>query len=318
MKDNMKNHFIGKIFTFVYDQAGCQDKKERLDLFLASQLSDHSRSSIKNLLQDRCVEVNGKVVRKAGAYLHQGDTIVVSIPKVSLDVSKAQKLDLDIIDLQDDFLVINKPAGLLVHNSQTNKDEVSLVNGLLYQFKEFEQFNDQQRPGIVHRLDKQTSGLIIVARNSQAMRELSALFKNRDIHKTYLAVVKGHPDKAGTVDFDIGRHRTQRHKMSHVSFNGRDAVTHYQVLAYYDDASLVAARPITGRTHQIRVHCAAIGHGILGDEVYGTRFDGMNRQALHAWKLSFVYKGKKYEYCARVPDDFKHLIVKLNKKKVEY
>ncbi len=286
-------------------------EKERIDTYLVPVLTDHSRSSIRNLIKKKCITVNDKVVTKGGHMLRDGDVITINFPQETSTHLRPQKMDLAIIDVQDDFVVINKPSGLVVHHAPNSPDDTTLVNGLLYHFKELQEFEDTERPGIVHRLDKNTSGLILIARNPQAQRVLSELFKERDGHKTYLAVVNGHSDSTGTIDFSIGRHPTVRHKMSHASYAGREALTRFESLVYYKSTSLVAAYPETGRTHQIRVHLAAIGHGILGDEMYGKRSPRIKRQALHAWKLSFTYKGKEYDYCVQVPDDFRKLLKRL-------
>lgn len=217
-------------------------------------------------------------------------------------------VDFGIVDQQPDFFVINKPAGLVVHPTQSALEEVTLVNGLLHRFAEFQGFEDKERPGIVHRLDKNTSGLMLIARNQKAQIELASMFKNRQIHKTYLALVSNHPPQKGTVDLPIGRHPHERHKMSTFGIEARPALTHYNVLKYYNDSTLIAANIVTGRTHQIRVHCAAIGHGLIGDATYGVSSKLIDRQALHAWKISFEYKGKLHEYTQPVPDDFKNAL----------
>ena len=284
----------------------------RLDAFLAQHLNDCSRSYLQKLISSQCVTINELPAKKASQKIKTGDVITVSFPiHVPVEI-KPEQVEFDIVDIQDDFLIVNKPAGLVVHHSKEGKEPVALVNGLLYRFKEFEAFDDNERPGIVHRIDKNTSGLLIVARTPQAQATLSQMFKDRKMHKEYLAVVKGHPDRSGKIDLPIGRHPRERHKMSHASYDGRDALTYYEVLAYYEDASLLKVHIITGRTHQVRVHCAAIGHGLLGDELYGVSSKLIKRQALHAWKLSFEYKGKTYQYSVPVPADLKKLLTHIS------
>ena len=277
---------------------------ERVDRFLCRRCDGFSRSYIQHLISSGFVRRNDVLLKKANYQVKQGDRIEVSFPEV-LEVAAVPKDVLfDIVGEQSGFVVVNKPAGLLVHPAASDPEAVTLVHGLLYKFKELDSFDNKERPGIVHRLDKNTSGLLVVARQRHAQAELSDLFKNRKVHKTYLAVVNGHPDREGTIDLPVGRHPVERHKMSHVSYEGREALTTYRVLAYYKDCTLVAATIHTGRTHQIRVHFAAIGHGLMGDCVYGKVSKMINRQALHSWKLSFEYLGCEYSYCVPVPEDF--------------
>ncbi len=297
---------------------------QRLDRYLFGHFSDYSRSYFQGLIRKNLVLVNGKIVPKSSYQVQSGD--LISFPFVASDPydTEPQDVDFQVLAEYDDFFIINKPAGLVVHNCLSNKQEVSLVSGLLYRFSEFGNFQDNQRPGIVHRLDKDTSGILIVARNRQAQIAFSQMFKDRTINKSYLAVVDGHPEPKGKVTAMIGRHPVQRYKMfyrqslcddqGHEIIKRRSggkyrgALTYYDVLKFYQDHSLVAAYPVTGRTHQIRVHLASIGHGILGDKMYGKQHEGIARQALHAWKIAFEYKGKQYSFKAPIPDDFSHLL----------
>ena len=286
---------------------------KRIDQFLASSFPEYSRTYFQKLIADGHILVNGKLVKKPSYPIEENANISVTFPAPkSLDLTP-QKVDFGVICVQDDFLVINKPAGLVVHHTNDTAPRVTLVHGLLYAYKEFEQFEDNERPGIVHRLDKNTSGLILVARNPQAQAKLSALFKDRKIKKSYLALVDGNPPREDSIEYPIGRHPKMRHKMSHQGYNGRDALTHYKVLVYYKNYALVKCMPVTGRTHQIRVHMAAIGHGIIGDELYGVTEKFMKRQALHAWKLQFEYDGKDHFYCAGVPEDFAEILLRQEK-----
>lgn len=211
-------------------------------------------------------------------------------------------------------MVVNKPSNLVVHPPRVTSKDVTLIDWLVHTFNELEQVGYADRPGIVHRLDKNTSGLMLVARNNCAHALLCDMFKKRTIQKTYLALVTGHPDKEGTIDFAIMRHQTKRNTMMHVRpgshTNGkvREACTHYRVLEYFDDCSLVQIKPITGRTHQIRVHFAALGHALVGDYVYGKKSKTIKRQALHAYKLSFKFNGKQYEFCQNPPEDFQNFL----------
>ena len=199
----------------------------------------------------------------------------------------------------------------MVHRASSSSDEKTLSDGLVYSFKELESFEDKKRPGIVHRLDKLTSGLMVIARNIKSKAKISQMFKDRKIEKTYLAVVEGHPPKEGSIDFPIGRDRIHRHKMSHKGMESRAALSHYKVLAYYENTSLVAVKIVTGRTHQIRVHFAAIGHSLVGDIVYGKSSKLIDRQSLHSWNLSFEYGNKLYKFTCPMPEDLKNLILKV-------
>jgi 23S rRNA pseudouridine1911/1915/1917 synthase len=299
-----------------------QEPGERLDIFLMKKLPDYSRTYFQKLITKNFVKVNGKVVTK-GFKVKPGDKIEITFPEEQPLSVEPQEVDFGVIDQQKDFLIIDKPAGLTVHHTKKEGKEPTLVSGLLYRFKEFEKFGEPEgpfehdRPGIVHRIDKNTSGLLIVARNLGAQAELSELFKKRLVNKTYLAVIKGHPDLEGKIELPVGRHPTIRTKMSHASYAGKPALTYYKVLQYYKkgqnnpDCALVSINIVTGRTHQIRVHFAAIGHGLFGDEVYGSQSKLIKRQALHSWKLSFEFHGKKYAYSTPVPDDFRQLLSRL-------
>jgi len=302
----------------------CDDQnfvRVRLDKFLFKHFPDYSRTYFQDLIDLGMVLVNNNPVDKNSYMLKKNDIVSVTLKNREYNLEPAP-VDFGIIDVQDDFIVINKPAGLLVHQAHTGDSELTLVNGLLHYFKDLEKFNDPQRPGIIHRIDKDTSGLLIIARNLPAQIALSALFKDRKIQKTYLAIVRNSPDnnharhlvrdnQENKIDFSIGRDYKERHKMSHKGFASKPALTFYKTLAHYHESALVQARIITGRTHQIRVHFAAIGHPILGDAVYGTKSPLIDRQALHAWKVAFTYKNKNYEYSCPVPRDFLNLFTRI-------
>ena len=282
----------------------------RIDKFLFDRFPDYSRAYFQKLIENGLILINSKKTKNSYS-VKNSDVIDVNFPQEKQFDLSPKKVAFEILDIQDDFIIIDKPAGLVVHPSEkTQVDEITLVNGLLYKFEELNSFSNKERPGIVHRLDKGTSGLMIIARNQKALIKFADMFKNRKIKKTYLAVVKGHPPKKGKIDYPIGRHPINRHLMSHIGFDGKKALSYYEVLAYYKDCSLLAVRIVTGRTHQIRVHCAAIGHKLLGDETYGCQSKFIQRPALHAWKLSFEFKDKKFSYCKQVPVDFKLLLTK--------
>lgn len=281
----------------------------RIDKYLSISYPERSRTYFQELIESDFILVNDKIIKKSRFSPKEGDQITINFPEDKQFDLTPKKVDFEIVDTQKDFLVINKPAGLIVHPSgKTQEDEVTLINGLLYEFSDLSKFEDKERPGIVHRIDKDTSGLLLVARNSQAQFAISNKFKSREIHKTYLAVVKGHPHKKGKIDFSIGRHPHKRHLMSHASYVGKSALTFYEVVEYYNDCALVSVNIVTGRTHQIRVHFAAIGHGILGDESYGHKSKFISRQALHAHKVSFKYKDQEYNYTCQPPKDIQDLL----------
>lgn len=296
------------IKTNVIDCNSIDFESTRIDKYLFKQFPDYSRTYFQNLIDQNLIEINSNNQVKSSYKLKINDQIKISFPKpIEYNVSP-QKVKFETIAIEKDFIIINKPAGLVVHPSEYNKKELSLVHGLLYKFKEFKDFNDNQRPGIVHRIDKGTSGLLIVARNTKSQIKFSNMFKGRKINKTYLAIVKGHPDKKDKIELAIGRHRTKRYLMSHNSYKGKSALTYYKVLEYYKETSLVEVKIVTGRTHQIRVHFAAIGHGLIGDKSYGYNSKLINRPALHAHKISFEYNGKIFKYTKEVPQDFEELI----------
>ena len=290
-------------------------KTTRIDKFLLDNFPQYSRTYFQKLISGSLILVNSKINKKNSYKLKINDEIQINFPEIKQFDLSPKKIDFKIIDTQRDFIVIHKPAGLIVHHSQkTQVDDVTLVNGLLYHFNELNKFDNTQRPGIVHRIDKGTSGLLLVARTIQGQIALSSMFKNREIKKEYLAVVKGHPQKKGKIDLIIGRHPYKRHMMSHIGYAGKKALTYYEVLAYYKDCALVKVKIVTGRTHQIRVHFAAIGHGLIGDDLYGYQSKLISRPTLHAWKLSFEYEGKMFNYHEIIPEDFKDLLICLNKK----
>ncbi|KKP24181.1 MAG: Pseudouridine synthase [candidate division TM6 bacterium GW2011_GWF2_28_16] len=287
---------------------------KRLDKLLFSKYPDLSRSYFQELINKNLITVNSNSKIKPSYKFKKNDLITINFPKITQYNVKAQDINFDIIDIKPDFIIVNKPAGLVVHPSDNNKDEVSLVHGLLYKFKEFNDFDDNQRPGIVHRIDRGTSGLLIVARNMKSQIKFSKMFKDRHIKKTYIAVVSGHPPKEGKIDYPIGRHPSKSHLMSHKSYNSKPALTYYKVLEYFKNESLVEIKIVTGRTHQIRVHMAAIGHGLLGDGYYGYLSKFISHPALHAFKLSFDYKCETFEYECKIPEDINFLINNLEKR----
>ncbi|MFC1854794.1 RluA family pseudouridine synthase [Candidatus Dependentiae bacterium] len=286
-------------------------KEKRLDQFLAETFPIYSRSYFQKLIKEDLVKIDGKPVKKAGQKIKPGYVVTVSFaaPK-AIDLTPC-KVDFEIVDIQPDFLIINKPTGLTVHPAASAPDETTLVHGLLHEFKEMKNFGKSERPGIVHRLDKNTSGLLIVARNEISQAKLSQMFQERKIKKHYKAVVCGHPVREGKIDIAIGRHPKLRHKMACNGTAMRSALTFFSVEKYFEDHSLLNIQIITGRTHQIRVHMAYEGHPIVGDPMYGKISKLIKRQALCAYKCSFEYDGQSFCYEIGLPMDIKKLMDKI-------
>lgn len=281
---------------------------QRADQFLTDSFPEHSRSFFARLVAAEKVTVNGKLAKKPGLSLKAGDIVAFDPrePEIVADSSKGT-VSFNVVDEQDDFMVIDKPAGLLVHSTSPNCQEPSLVDGLTSRFSNLAEMPENLRAGLVHRLDKETSGLVLVAKNCSAQAKLSKLFSDRTINKTYLALVKGHPDRSGTIDIPIGRHPTARHKRMTHGVGMKEAKTDYKVLKYFDDYSLLEVKIHTGRTHQIRVHMAGLGHPILGDFLYGQKTKLIKRQALHAHSLEFNFDGTQFSFQSDLPPDMAQL-----------
>ena len=262
---------------------------QRIDAFLAENMENMSRSGAQKLLEAGLVLLNGKQAKKNDK-LQPGDEVSVTIPEPKEVDIVAKEIPLDIVYEDDDVLVINKPKGLVVHPAAGHQDD-TLVNGLLYAMGDsLSGINGELRPGIVHRIDKDTSGLLAVAKNDLAHTVLASQLKDHTMARTYECIVCGSfKEDSGTVDAPIGRHPTDRKKMCVTQRNSRNAVTHWEVVKRYRGYTHVRCRLETGRTHQIRVHMAFIGHPILGDVVYGHKKPelGQSSQVLHAGQLCF-------------------------------
>jgi len=276
----------------------------RLDRFLAELAPDFSRSRLQGFIRDGHATVNRSVAKPAWP-LREGDAVVLEIPaETAPSPLAAQEMPLGILFEDEHLLVLDKPAGLVVHPGAGNR-EGTLANGLLHHCAGLEIVGGTERPGIVHRLDKETSGCLVVAKTESAHRQLAAQFASRDVEKTYLALVDGKPRMPhGIIDAAIGRHPVHRQKMAVVE-RGRDALTHYRALDSRDGKALVQCLPKTGRTHQIRVHLKHLGHPVAGDPVYGRR-GNFSRHMLHAWKLAFTHPatGRKISFTAPLSADF--------------
>lgn len=270
--------------TLFADTAG-----ERLDAFVARSVEGMSRSGAQKLLEEGCITRNGKPGKKNDK-LNIGDQISVTIPEPKEVDIVAKEMPLDIVYEDEDVLVINKPKGMVVHPAAGHQDD-TLVNGLLYAMgEELSGINGELRPGIVHRIDKDTTGLLAVAKNDLAHTVLASQLKDHTMARTYECIVcGGMKEDSGTVDAPIGRHPTDRKKMCVTQRNSREAVTHWEVIKRYRGYTHVRCRLETGRTHQIRVHMAHIGRPILGDTVYGHKKPelGQSSQVLHAGVLCF-------------------------------
>lgn len=275
----------------------------RLDLFVVRKLPELSRSYIQKLIEDGHITFNGNSA-KPGLRLKEGGVVSVVIPPPEPSQLLAEDIPLSIIYEDDDLLVVNKPTGMTTHPAPGNLTH-TLVNALLSHLPKLPESDNPARPGIVHRLDKDTSGIILIAKTPYVLANLSAQFKSREVKKTYLALVKGKvTPQVGIIDAPIGRDRAHRQKMAVID-SGRPARTAYTVLMCFSGHTLIEARPETGRTHQIRVHFASIGYPIVGDATYGTKSDLVGRQFLHAQKISFKLPstGKTQEFTAHLPPD---------------
>ena len=290
---------------------------ERLDAFLARQAEGLSRSAAQKLIEDGLVQRNGKPGKKNDK-LNPGDVIVYELPEPKEVDIVPTEMQLDIVYEDDDLLVINKPKGLVVHPAAGHQDD-TLVNGLLYALgDDLSGINGELRPGIVHRIDKDTSGLLAVAKNDLAHTMLASQLKDHTMARTYEAIVVGSfREDSGTVDAPIGRHPSDRKKMCVTERNSKHAVTHWEVVRRYRGYTHIRCKLETGRTHQIRVHMAHIGHPILGDIVYGRKKPelGQDSQCLHAGALCFQHPrdGRPVMVFAELPQYFKDVLTKLEK-----
>ncbi|WP_367359321.1 RluA family pseudouridine synthase [Syntrophus buswellii] len=299
------------------------DSGLRLDVFLVRQRPDLSRARLKRLIDDGRVAVCGAKAVRASRKLRAGDEVTLEEPQAEPLELLPEDIPLSILYEDHDLLVLDKPAGLVVHPAAGHA-EGTLVHALLHHCRDLPGIGGVLRPGIVHRLDRDTSGVLVVAKTDAAHSGLASQFKNRQVQKTYVALVYGNPgENQGTIDLPVGRHPVERKKMSTKSRRGKRAVTSWEITERFGVAALLKVAIETGRTHQIRVHLAATGHPVVGDPVYGStkrisaitdpvvrsRLKGMNRQALHAARLSFVHPvgGEQMEFEAPLPGDMAEL-----------
>ncbi len=288
---------------------------ERLDAYLARCVQGLTRSAAQKLIEEGAVKRNGKPGKKNDK-LNPGDAIEYFLPEPKAAEILPTEMPLDVAYEDEDVIVINKPKGLVVHPAAGHSDD-TLVNGLLYALgDDLSGINGEKRPGIVHRIDKDTSGLLAVAKNDLAHTVLASQLKDHSMHRIYEAIVCGNlKEDSGTVDAPIGRHPTDRKKMCVTARNSREAVTHWEVVARYRGYTHVRCKLETGRTHQIRVHMAHIGHPILGDTVYGHKKPelGLGSQCLHAGTLCFAHPrdGRPVMVFAPLPEYFEKVLEKL-------
>lgn len=296
-----------------------QDEGIRLDKALSDRAeADMTRSALQKLISDGKVLINGTPAKK-NSTLKAGDEVVIEIPEPELLDVKAENIPLEIVYQDDDLLVVNKPKGMVVHPAAGNYSG-TMVNALMYHCQgQLSSINGVIRPGIVHRIDKNTSGLLIVAKNDKAHLSLAEQIKAHSFTREYEAVVCGRlKESEGTIDAPIGRHPIDRKKMCVVrdpDKAARNAVTHYSVIENFPHYTHIRLRLETGRTHQIRVHMAYIGHPVLGDDVYGKAFGGIDGQCLHAKKIGFVHPttGEYMEFDSELPEYFKKILFKIGK-----
>src|SRR6266536_4163306 len=286
------------------------EAKLRLDQFLAKLLPEFSRSRLQQLIRDGFVRLNNKTSQPR-QIVRGGDKIELTEPALEKIETLPEAIPLEILFEDDDLIVINKPPGLVVHPGAGHREH-TLVNALLNHCETLSGIGGKERPGIVHRLDKETSGCLVVAKNDATHRDLSEQFAARTVEKIYLALVAGKlPKTAGVIEGKIGRHPVHRQRMSAATPRGRAAKTEYRLVRSSDRATLIESRLHSGRTHQIRVHLHHLGHPVLGDKVYAPRLaKDFPRQMLHAWKLGFRHpRTDEWKNCeAPLPDDFNQAI----------
>ncbi len=292
-----------------------ENKGERIDRFVSDNIPELTRSAVQGLIADGAVLADGKAVSK-NYKPRGGEKITVTLPEPQPMDAVPEEIPLDIVYEDSDLLVVNKPKGMVVHPAHGNYTG-TLVNALLWHCGDsLSGINGVIRPGIVHRIDKNTSGLLIVAKNDRSHLFLAEQIKEHSFTREYEAVACGSfREPEGTVDAPIGRHKTDRKKMCVTQENSRNAVTHYTVLKQYAGYAHVRLRLETGRTHQIRVHLAYIGHPVLGDDVYGKPYKGLEGQCLHARKIGFIHPSTKeyMEFTSPLPDYFQQVLNKLER-----
>jgi 23S rRNA pseudouridine1911/1915/1917 synthase len=301
-----------RVLSFHFDRK----TPERLDKFLVELLQEFSRSRIQGLIADGFVDVNGQAAKKAGQTLESGFNVTIRVPPPASTDLIAENIPLDIVFENEDLIVVNKPAGMVVHPAAGHSSG-TLVNAILGYEPEIEGIGGEERPGVVHRLDKETSGLILLAKNERAHRWLQDQFRLRKVEKTYLALVDGKPPTpSGRVETYIGRDPSHRKQMAIVpESRGREAISEYKTVEVFANQTLLEFHPLTGRTHQIRLHCAFLGCSIVGDTVYGRKKPTVeiNRHFLHAYRLKIMLPGQNETklFEAPLPDELVQVLISL-------
>jgi 23S rRNA pseudouridine1911/1915/1917 synthase len=291
---------------------------QRLDVFLSERINELTRSQVQRFIEERKVRVNG-IARKSSYKLKSGEKVEIEYELVRPPKIKPENVPVNVLYSDDHIAIIDKPSGMVVHPG-AGKSHHTLVNSLLYRFPDLKEVGPEERPGIVHRLDKETSGLMVVARNLKAYELLQQQFRKREVEKTYLGLIRGRmPEKKGKISWSIGRHVKHGERISVKTKKPREAETHYSVQKEYEEYSLLEIKPLTGRTHQIRVHMAASGHPLAGDTRYGHRKSkpSFPRLFLHASCLSFIHPEtqKRIEFSSPLPQESKSFLEKLEEKK---
>jgi len=291
----------------------CDQPGQRLDQFVAAAVADLSRTEVQRLIKDNQIAVNGHPA-KASYRVEAGDEITVTIPPRQPQTLEAESIPLDVIYEDDDLAAIHKPAGMVVHPAIGNETG-TLVNAALSRWPDMRRVTGEERAGVVHRLDKDTSGVIVLAKTNAALKSLQEQFKARTVYKKYLALAEGLPASAtGVIDAPIGRDSRQRQRMAVVR-NGRASITRYRVIETFAECSLLELEPSTGRTHQIRVHLTWLGHPIVGDKVYGRRKQAIesSRLFLHAAELEVdsPSTGERLRFAAPLPPELEDVLARL-------
>ena len=301
-----------------------EENCKRVDAFLAEQTDEFTRSRLKKLIEEGCVQVNGVTVKKAGEGIKKGDEVLVCLPAAVEYSVRAENIPVDIVYQDSDLAVVNKPQGMTVHVGNGNS-EGTLVNALLYALDSLSGIGGVLRPGIVHRIDKDTSGLLVVAKNDKAHASLAGQIAEKSAHRMYYALLEGCvKEESGRIVTDIGRHPTDRLKMAVLrDGEGKIAVTDFSVKTRYGTEYTLCKFVLqTGRTHQIRVHAKHMGHPVVGDPVYGYKKQkfSLNGQVLHAYELTFTHPstGERMTFNAPLPPSFQELLDKLCKRKFRF
>lgn len=308
-------------FTVAENSSPC-----RIDRYMTTLFPDYSRTYFQHIIDNGGITINNTPAKKPSVLVHPTNTVTIQFPAqqtASLNTILDETTGVSIIAITEHFMIIHKPAHLLVHPTSTTSSAISLTDWIRHHHNDITLVGPHDRPGIIHRLDKETSGIMIITRTNYAHNIIGGLFRNRKIQKTYKAVVDGHPPMEGTITLAIGRDPMNPIKMrtfeqEYISADGmvggtkaRHAKTEYKVLERFKDTSLIEVKPTTGRTHQIRVHMKAIGHPVIGDQLYGKKSQLINRQALHAESLSFMFEETSYSFTDELPNDFQQLLTLL-------